>query len=63
MVCSKKYAFNSYEKAEYARKQVSKKQKGASHDVYICPICGKYHIGPRYPQHKLQRILASIAKR
>lgn len=59
-ICRKEYVFDSLKKAEYAKKQISRKQKGASHDVYICPICGKYHIGPRYPKHKLNKILSKV---
>lgn len=52
MVCRKEYSFKTFEKAMYAKKQITRKQKGASHDVYVCPECGLYHVGPRYPEKR-----------
>lgn len=60
-ICRTEYVFKDYEKALYAKKQVTKKQRKASHDVYTCPICGMYHIGPRYPKKKLERILSQYS--
>lgn len=51
------YPFKDLEKAIYAKKRITRKQKGSSHDVYYCPVCGMYHVGPRYPKWKLERIL------
>jgi hypothetical protein len=44
-MCGTKVRYSSPESAELAKKEMSKKDRTAKFNVYLCPYCHYWHLG------------------